>query len=179
LLSTRIDFAENWKTIMTTWKPILLLLLTTTSSAVADTLGETFFDFDSAELRPDADVKLAEVSEMAAEVPDARLVLSGHADERGGEAYNVGLSTRRAEAVRDALVARGIGADRMVLAVYGEDGPSRGSYAQDRRVTILLTSDPLHEIIDTRLGPATALVWSKPATVAEIEGPTRDQTARR
>jgi outer membrane protein OmpA-like peptidoglycan-associated protein len=164
---------------MKTWKLVLLALATSVSSAAAETLGETFFDFDSAELRPEADAKLTMMSEEAADFPDAKLVLSGHADERGTAPYNIGLSTRRAEAVREALVTKGVPRDRIILAMYGEDAPDRETYAEDRRVTVTLTADPLYEIVDERLGPATALVWSEPVSLAELEGPRVLEMARR
>jgi peptidoglycan-associated lipoprotein len=154
-------------------------LLTGAATASADTLGDTYFDFDSAQIRASTTAKLTAITAIVREIPAATLVLEAHADPRGTGAYNVGLTARRAQAVRDELVALGIPEERIVLVMYGEDGPKQSTYAKGRRVTISLTADPLYTIIDRRLGVATALVWSEPVTVAELEGPRVEQTARR
>lgn len=148
-------------------------------TAAADNKTEVFFRFDSAELSDTAKEALAKAADEAMQTPSAKLVIDGHADSRGMSPYNVGLSIRRAEAVRKALVARGVDPDNIVLAFYGEDGPRRATFAEDRRVGVELTDRPLYSIIDRALPVATALTWGKPATVAEIEGPRADQTARR
>ena len=93
------------------------------------------------------------------------------ADATGSAPYNVGLSTRRAEAVRDALVARGVEPERFVLALYGEDGERRAHPAQDRRVSIRTTDEPLYSIIDESLAPATAVIFGQPQTQVAIDGP--------
>lgn len=164
---------------------LTIAFVTASSSAtMADNVAETFFEFDSAELDADAMSTVEVASEQIADMPKSvTVVLAAHADERGTEAYNVGLTARRAEAVRDALVEQGVDSERVVLALYGEDAADRDSFAQDRRVTISMTAAPLYTIVDSRLddGPATALVWSEPVTLAELEGPASeiDQTARR
>jgi len=132
--------------------------------------GEVFFAFDSAELTAAASEKLAKIADGLEANPSGKVVVGGHADPRGTEAYNVGLSARRAEAVRDALVREGVDADRIVLGVYGENAPRRERFALDRRVGIELTREPLHAIIDRAMPDATAVMWAEPATVAEIEG---------
>ena len=162
----------------------IAFVMASSSVTIADNVAETFFPFDSAELDADATSALDAASEQIADMPKGvTVVLAAHADEIGTEAYNVGLTARRAEAVRDALVERGISSDRIVLALYGEDGPRRDRFAEDRRVTISMTASPLYSIVDARLedGPATALVWAEPVTLAELEGPDSeiDQTARR
>jgi hypothetical protein len=156
---------------------ILLALLTGTAGA--DNEKEVFFRFDSSELSPKAKAELAKAAARLADNPGAKLVLDAHADPRGTAPYNVGLSIRRAEAVRDQLVANGVDADDIILAHYGEDAPRRETFAQDRRVGLDLTHQPLYVIIDKALPTATAVTWERPATVAEIEGPRLDQTARR
>ena len=159
-----------------------LALALSASSAGADTKKaktEVFFRFDSAELSDEAIAKLARAATDAAEDTGAKVVLEGHADPRGTAPYNVGLSIRRAEAVRDQLVKHGVSADNIILAFYGEDGAKRETLAEDRRVGIRLTREPLYVVIDDSLPTATAVTWEKPATVAEIEGPRVEQTARR
>jgi hypothetical protein len=67
----------------------------------------------------------------------------------------------------------GVPEDRIVFAIYGEDGARRSSYASDRRVTIWSTRQPLAMVIDrTFAGKGNAVTWEQPKTVAEIEGQT-------
>jgi len=147
--------------------------------ATPDVLGEVFFAFDSARLPANASGRLDDVARWAREHPTARIVLDGNADPQGPAPYNVGLAARRARTVQSRLIARGIGPARIYLVTYGEDNLPRGSYPEDRRVTMWTTDDPLYEIVDHSLGRATAILWTKPVTAAQIEGPTREQTARR
>jgi hypothetical protein len=140
-------------------------------AARAEPTTDVFFDFDSDVLRPEAPAQLEAFAEQLEANPRTRIVIAGHADATGSAVYNVVLSSRRAESVRRALIYRGIDGDRVVVAIYGEDAPRRGSAREDRRVTVSATDQPLYEIVDRNLGVATAVMWSQPVTVAELEGP--------
>ena len=68
-------------------------------------------------------------------------VLAGHTDNKGSRGYNVRLSQKRAESVRDYLVSKGIAADRMVAKGYGPDKPlatndTEEGRAQNRRTEL-------------------------------------------
>lgn len=149
-------------------------------STTAD--SEVFFRFDSAELTENGRTALLNLVEHAKDTSGTSLVLDAHADAHGPAPYNVALSVRRAEAVREFLTENGYPQERVVMTMYGEDAPRRATLAQDRRVSVTLTAEPLHSIID-RAGPAaTAVVWHEPVTIAEIDGPAEDnvpQTAWR
>lgn len=145
----------------------------------AEPATEVFFEFDSAELSRDAKARLEQAAKEAKQSPSARIVIDGHTDPVGTDVYNVGLSIRRAEAARDYLICKGVPADNVVMAFYGEDGEARATHAQDRRVSVELTNQPLYVVIDHSLPVATAVTWKRPATTAEIEGPQREQMARR
>jgi outer membrane protein OmpA-like peptidoglycan-associated protein len=140
---------------------------------------EVFFAFDSSALTEAAKSELAAVASRADEQPNAKVVLAGHADATGTAAYNAGLSARRAEAVRDHLVAEGVDRDRIVLGVFGEDAPRRASRLEDRRVSVELSREPLYVIVDQTLADGIALIWGEPVTTAEIEGPLPEQVAER
>ena len=136
-------------------------------------LGELYFRFDSAALMAGAPGVLDKVVAFASANPDTRIVLDGHCDPIGASDYNVKLAIRRAESVRAQLQTMGLPEDRIVFAIYGEDGARRSSYAQDRRVTIWSAREPLAAIIDhTFAGKGEAVTWRQPLTVAEIEGRT-------
>src|SRR4051794_11505023 len=82
-----------------------------TPALAAGTSGnEVFFSFDSSAVEPRAAHQLDHVANRARQTPDTRIVLDAHCDPRGTAPYNTGLAIRRAEAVRDALIAKGIDA---------------------------------------------------------------------
>ena len=82
------------------------------------------FDFDRDELRSDAVVILDEAIEILRRNPDLRVEVAGHTDSIGSDAYNQGLSERRAQAVYDYLISRGIDASRLEGPNgYGESRP--------------------------------------------------------
>lgn len=131
---------------------------------------EVFFDFDSSMLRPGADALLAEIAAFAKQSCDAKIIVDGHTDPVGTAAYNAGLSARRAEAVREQLVAMGVPRERMYLGMYGENGIARSTHALDRRVTVWATEAPLDELVAGTLHRGVAMVWDEPVTAAEIDG---------
>jgi hypothetical protein len=91
----------------------------------------------------------------------------------------VKLAIRRAEAVRARLKASGVDDNQIVLAIYGEGGPHRARYADDRRVAIWSTRQPLAALIDrTFAGNGTAVTWRRPLTVAQIAGVTEPVASR-
>jgi cytochrome c oxidase subunit 2 len=142
-------------------------------------LGELTFRFDSAALRPGAPVALDKVAAFASAHPDAKIVLDAYTDPIGAADYNVKLALRRASAVRTQLKAMGVDDDQIVFAIYGEDGERRARYADDRRVTIWSTRQPLAAVIDrTFAGHGTAVTWGPPLTVAQIEGRTESVASR-
>jgi hypothetical protein len=143
--------------------------------------AEVLFEFDSSALDAASETELNTIAERARETPGTKVVIDAHADSRGTPPYNVALSIRRGERVRDYLSSKGVDRDRLVLAAYGEDGPRRSTFAQDRRASITITADPMWAIIDGSKPYATAVVWNEPLTIAEIEGPPDKipQTARR
>lgn len=94
--------------------------------------------------------RLQELAESLQAYPELTLRLEGHADRRGRAELNLALSERRAQAVRDALVAAGLPAERMQLVPLGEQqaaaepGDADG-LAQDRRVTVQLSAPPARD----------------------------------
>jgi outer membrane protein OmpA-like peptidoglycan-associated protein len=142
-------------------------------------VSEVFFAFDSAELKPMwAELMLLPITAWAKEHPSGTIVLDGNTDPIGAATYNIRLSARRAESVRDKLIEMGVDGDRVVMALYGEYGLQRTTYALDRRVTIWTTYDPLYAIIDSSLVRGKAVLWSKPVTYAELH-PSASQVATR
>lgn len=102
------------------------------------------FDTKSAKLLPSAEARLDDVAEFARLYPDAKLQVAGHTDYRAGKskkAYNQKLSMRRAAAFRDALIEKGVAAERIGTEGFGFDQPvadnkREAGRAQNRRVEI-------------------------------------------
>ena len=107
---------------------------------VGDTVN---FDFDSAELTVSARSTLNRQSAFLSLNPDLMIVIEGHADERGTREYNLALGDRRATAVRDYLVAKGINSARVRTVSYGKERPAvagsdEAAWAKNRRAATVL-----------------------------------------
>lgn len=107
------------------------------------TLSGDAFASGKATLRPEADANLQRVVEFVRGQPAARVLIEGHTDSQGSANLNQVLSQKRAEAVRDALIAAGVPANRLNAMGAGEDRPiddnsSSEGRARNRRVEIVL-----------------------------------------
>ena len=99
------------------------------------------FDFNKATIRGDARAILDSAIDTLREEGDVAVIVEGHTDDRGSDAYNLRLSERRAQAVRDYLVAGGIVPSRITSIGRGESQPvasnaTEDGRAQNRRVEI-------------------------------------------
>jgi len=106
------------------------------------TFEDVNFDFDKATLRPTAAAKIDKAVAYVKET-EGEFELKGYADSIGSEAYNLKLSQRRADAVRNAMIKKGAPADRIVAKGYGESNPiasnkTKEGRAQNRRVEMHL-----------------------------------------
>jgi outer membrane protein OmpA-like peptidoglycan-associated protein len=103
------------------------------------------FATDSSDILPDSEQLLTEIADVLLRHPDiAHLEIQGHTDNRGGHDHNMDLSQRRAEAVRDWLVAHGVEASRLEAHGYGDTQPvapniTAGGRARNRRVQFIIT----------------------------------------
>lgn len=100
--------------------------------------GDVFFDFDSAVLKPGAYSEIDRTADILVRYPQTTIRIEGHTDTRGTEAYNQQLSERRANAVRDALVNRGVDPRRLTAIGYGKSRPVSSSDAMNRRVELVI-----------------------------------------
>ncbi len=113
-------------------------------AAVAE-LRDIHFDFDRATVRPEDARILDGNARWLAAHPGARVLIEGHADERGTNEYNLALGETRAKATRDQLVARGVAPARITLVSYGEERPlcrtaTETCWAQNRRAHFLVSA---------------------------------------
>ena len=99
------------------------LTLEPTPRGVMLVLTDDYFDAGRAQLRPGADRILDSLAQFLVAHPERRVRVEGHTDEAGSPAADLALSLHRAEAVRMALIARGIDPVRSEAVGYGPDNP--------------------------------------------------------
>jgi outer membrane protein OmpA-like peptidoglycan-associated protein len=110
--------------------------------------GSVLFTSGSATLLPAAQLKLNDVADaLTQQDPGSTIVVEGHTDSQGSAASNQDLSQRRAQAVRDYLVSRGIAGDRVTSQGFGPsrsiaDNASAEGRANNRRVEIVVQQKP-------------------------------------
>jgi len=93
------------------------------ASTETSPLKDVFFEYDAATIADDQRAAMdANVAWLQAN-PRAMVVIEGNCDERGSEEYNLGLGDRRAQTVKDYLVAAGISANRIATISYGKERP--------------------------------------------------------
>ena len=104
-------------------------------------LEGVYFEVNKADLTPNSLGVLDRVAESLLAWPDVRVEIGGHTDSTGAAEYNKGLSDRRANSVRDYLIGRGVPADQLTAAGYGEEKPvssndTKAGRALNRRVEL-------------------------------------------
>ena len=84
---------------------------------------DIFYDYDTADIRSDAQTTLSGDASYLASHPNIRIVIGGYCDERGSNEYNLGLGQNRADAARNALITAGVAASRVRTVSYGKEKP--------------------------------------------------------
>ena len=91
------------------------------------------FDNDQAMLRADSMAILDQAAATLKQWGDVKVEVAGHTDSRSSDEYNMNLSQRRAEAVRNYLVSKGVAADRLTAKGYGESSPVADNETEEGR----------------------------------------------
>lgn len=113
-----------------------------TVKTLASTLPSlVYFDFDSDEIKPQAAAILDEQAQFLTTNQTARVLVAGHTDERGSREYNMSLGERRAVAVRNYLLAKGINQASVEIISFGEERPiasgaNEEAWSQNRRAEL-------------------------------------------
>jgi peptidoglycan-associated lipoprotein len=84
---------------------------------------DAFFDYDTYDIRSDAQAVLAKDASFLVSHPDIKVVIGGYCDERGSNEYNLALGQNRADAAKNALVQAGVAANRIRVVSYGKEKP--------------------------------------------------------
>lgn len=107
------------------------------------TLSGVTFEVNTANLQPDSRSVLNEMAAQLKANPTVKVEVAGHTDNTGEADYNLDLSQRRAEAVRDYLIGQGVDAGQLTARGYGEtqpvaDNATRAGRQQNRRVELIV-----------------------------------------
>jgi peptidoglycan-associated lipoprotein len=107
-------------------------------TVAADLAAMINFDYDQAAVRPADQATLDRKAAILLANPNVKLRISGHADERGSDEYNLALANRRAAAAKRYLENKGVDGSRLDVISYGEERPlnpgsDENAYAQNRR----------------------------------------------
>ncbi len=109
------------------------------------TIGDrVLFAVDTSTITPEGQTILDGQARWLLTNADYRAVIEGHADEQGTREYNLALGQRRANAVREYLVSRGVPANRLQVTSFGKERPiavcsEESCYAQNRRAVTVLS----------------------------------------
>ena len=108
-------------------------------------LKDAYFDYDRSELREDARTTLAADARWLQRYPSVKILIEGHCDDRGTDAYNMALGQRRASASEEYLAALGIDASRVKVVSYGKERPfctsdNDSCWQENRRGHVLITA---------------------------------------
>ena len=109
------------------------------------TLGDVLFATGKADLKPGTANHLNKLAAFLNNYPDRNVTIEGYTDSVGGEDYNLGLSQRRADSVKNFLLAQGIGATRLITSGKGQSSPvadnsSASGRQQNRRVEVIISN---------------------------------------
>ncbi len=90
-------------------------------AAFHQNVQDIFFDYDSYDLRPDAQTAATKAAAYLVAHPNIRIVIGGYCDDRGSAEYNLALGENRANAAKTALVNAGVAATRIRVVSYGKE----------------------------------------------------------
>ena len=110
---------------------------------VQNAKDRVFFGFDKSNLSAEAVKVLKVQAEYLKANPEKQIVVEGHTDDRGTREYNLALGERRAVAVKNYLISRGVDADRIRVISYGKERPAvvganEAAWSQNRRAVTMV-----------------------------------------
>lgn len=117
-----------------------------TERGIVLTIGEVLFAFAKADLSSKADRNVHKLAIFLKKYPNRNVLIEGHTDNIGSEEYNLDLSRRRAESVKEKLIREGVGSDRITTVGYGKKYPAvsndtDANRALNRRVEVIILNE--------------------------------------
>ncbi len=114
-------------------------------------LESVYFEYNSAAIKPASFALLDEIADTLLGNEVGRVLVEGHTDSKGADDYNLDLSDRRANSVREYLVGKGVPADQLLAKGFGESKPiatnnTEAGRAQNRRVVFTLLDQASQQI---------------------------------
>jgi peptidoglycan-associated lipoprotein len=106
--------------------PVAVTVPTNTMSAEEEfkaNVQDVFYDYDTADIRSDAQATLAKDATFLVSHPNVKVVIGGYCDERGSDEYNLALGQNRANSAKTALVNAGVAENRIRVISYGKEKP--------------------------------------------------------
>ncbi len=131
--------------ILTSVKVVLKKLELTPEDKFVE-IQNIYYDYDKADIRPDAALELNKLVEVLKLNSEIKIELGSHTDSRGSDKYNQALAQRRAQSAVNYIISKGIAKDRLVAKGYGESKPkikdaeSEADHQTNRRTTFRVTS---------------------------------------
>ena len=121
----------------------ILVGLTRIALGNSITLNNLYFDYDSDKILPNSYAEIQRLMLFLKQNKNIKIKIVGHTDNQGSNAYNLDLSRRRAEALMNALIQKGISADRLIAEGKGSTQPittndTEEGRAQNRRVEVII-----------------------------------------
>jgi len=122
------------------------LKATQTERGIVLTMGDVLFAFDKATLSLQAFRNVDKLAVFLKKHPNRSVLIEGYTDNVGSDAYNLDLSEKRADAVKNALVAKGVGEERITTKGYGKKYPVASNNTSDgrqlnRRVEVVVLNE--------------------------------------
>jgi outer membrane protein OmpA-like peptidoglycan-associated protein len=117
-----------------------------TERGIVLTMGDVLFSSGKADLSAGAVRNLDKITGFLQKHPDRNLLIEGHTDSIGSDEFNQALSQKRADAVKEALVGKGVVPDRIVTKGYGKQFPMAGNDTEsgrqmNRRVEVVILNE--------------------------------------
>ncbi len=135
--SSSVDQGSTGTTTAPAKRPLSTIL-------TVDVGDRVFFAFDKYSLKAKARQTLERQATFLKNNPGVKVMLQGHADERGTREYNLALGDRRANAAKDYLIALGIDPNRVTIISYGKERPAvagsnEAAWSQNRRAVTVIS----------------------------------------
>ena len=117
-----------------------------TERGIVLTIGDVLFATGKADLSPDAMRSVDKLIQFLQKYPNRKVLIEGHTDSVGSDEFNLTLSQKRADSVKDALTGQGIGEERITAKGYGKKYPVASNDTvsgkqQNRRVEVIILNE--------------------------------------